>query len=761
MRPGALGFLIAGGLFSLQADASPSLPPPLPGEALRHAAAPFDARIAPPAAGPEGSIELFEAGTRWRLWPLDERRRESVPLPGFQLPHGPRIGYANTYPARYASVASAQGTWLIGPTIELVRADGSRQSARPKAPRHRVRALALPDGALLAVGGYSWPERRDFTHNLRIERIWLDAGGRIQSEELPPIPVELKGSGVWEGFDGYHIVLTADGHLMVAGDPYRNLCLLLDLQRRTWQKLPAMAAGRDRPALLRLPDGRIWASGGGGRGRTETTSELWDPRRREWSPGPDLPLPMVDHSAVFDAAQGVALLAGGQHAGVVGWRPGSAPAFIAATHAAQRRHAGVFVLPGGRLALAGGDHARHYGEAWGRPTPGIAVVPYLSQPAGQRPPAWPATHDGALLERDGLLLAVGGYLHHTHHGSDEDAATRLAESLDPDGRTARSLPPLPVSVGPTQAAWIGPRAVLIQAETAEPEGLARQWLGVLDPLDAPARTLPLPPGPTHAGSDGQHRRMRLVGAHDGQGWLIAEDAGAVRVAAQPPHYTPAERLQRQRRGFAGRVLADGRVVVAGGEVESELVAARPADCADCPPRYLGFGPLLPSRRHEWYDPHSGVWTSSAPARASGGPVAILADGRVAKLGEFRARADDPAAPPGALLELSDAEGRRWRTLPLPPGFPADSPAAARALHAPQNAVPAAPRALFVGYQNGDTVPWWWLPDVDAPEPAWLPLGEASPPHAFPPGEHDSGIRTAAGRLLWVGGSAGVIGVTRR
>ncbi|OHC69735.1 MAG: hypothetical protein A2045_11895 [Rhodocyclales bacterium GWA2_65_20] len=745
------------------------LPPPLTGEQLTHQNVPLKNQFAPAVAGPGGSVFVFtrdgDNPVRWWLLPQDELRQPSVPLKHFKVPFGSRLGYSEKYPAKYASVGTAKGSWLIGPTVEFIRIDGSAASGKLKWPRNNVKAVGLPDDSVVVVGGYSWPEARDFSFTLKAERVWLDGRGQVQTEELPAVPVDIKATGVWESLWGFSLVHIGNGRVLLAGSEYRNLTLLLDPKTRSWQKLPGMKQPRTDPALVLLPDGRVWASGGKGWGKAETSSELWNPVTQAWTAGPDLPVAMVDHTAVLTANRDTALLAGGYFPTILGWKMGFGGVFIAAQHAQQRRNAGVVALPNQRLALLGGRYARQYGEGWGRSTPGVAVVSLDLAASGNRAAAWPTTRVGALLERQGQVLAVGGLMHHNHNGSDEDLGTRLVERVDSTSGRVTTLTPLPIMAGRTQAAWISDNEALIHAEASSSEAGSRQWLGLIDLHSGARRTLPLPENGTYFMSDGIHRRMRLVGAHGGRGWLVAEDAQTQRVGVNQPVFEAAPRLQRQRKDFVGRVLADGRVVIAGGEVESELVAARIAECAKCPVRYVGFGPQLPSRRHEVFDPVANEWVSSVPSRAAGGPATIFADGRVAKLGMFsepskkKADADAPAVRPQGLLEVSDVAGKSWRTLALPSGVVVPEGGNGVRLWAVQNEAESLQRALFFGiwiYDEGVTQ-WWWLDDVDSSSLSWRKLGVSMAPYAFPPGEQDSGLLTADGRKLFVvGGDSGVV-----
>ncbi len=204
------------------------------------------------------------------------------------------------------------------------------------------------------------------------------------------------------------------------------------------------------------------------------------------------------------------------------------------------------------------------------------------------------------------------------------------------------------------------------------------------------------------------------------------------------------------------MLANGTVVVAGGEVESEMVLARTEQCPACPERYVGFGPPLPSRRHEIYDPARQVWTSSAASRASGGPVAILADGRVAKLGYLHQRLKNSADPTKPierdlpLLELSDRAGTSWRTLVPPLTLEENGQGRVLAPVGPG----LAPGILLFGHARTNGEYDWWIGDVDGANPGWRALGLAAPPYFFVRGRVDSGLRNASGHKIWLVGAEG-------
>ncbi len=188
-------------------------------------------------------------------------------------------------------------------------------------------------------------------------------------------------------------------------------------------------------------------------------------------------------------------------------------------------------------------------------------------------------------------------------------------------------------------------------------------------------------------------------------------------------------------------------------------------------RYIGYGPSLPSRRHEIFDPKTGAWSPPAPARAAGGPAAILADGRVAKIGLIIERVKNPNAADQSIersrpmLELSDVAGQRWKTIDFPPEATLpDSVDHNISLFAVHNDAPGLARALFLGVNNHRTgwVAWWWFDDLDATPLVWRSLPNAVAPYRFPPGEHAGGHKAADGwQLYFTGGHNGVIADGKR
>lgn len=707
---------------SVAADDTPAAKP-VPGEVFNHTDQSVRRQFAPPLAGGEGSVLLFneEGGVPklWRVFPLEPARSTTAALSAFRLPFGQDSGSSTPYAAPHASVATPAGVWLAGPAVQLLRPNGQWLTGKLNWPRSGPGAVALHDGSIMVVGGGSWPASRDGSTSLKVERAWLDERGQIKTEVLPPLPVDISGNGVWDTVSGYKLAHLGRGRVMLAGGEYRNLTLVYEPAEKAWKRLTGMKVARTDPALMLMPDGRMWATGGTGfsNGDAPSTSELWSPITQQWTPGPALPVPMVGHKAVFSHDGASVLLAGGYVPAVLAWKLDQSEITVAAVHGMQRQGAGLVPLPGRRLGLVSGIRSRGYNEAWGQRSEGASVVSLDSAMSGKGAPVWPLAVHGAMAERQGQLLTASGEFAHGYGGSAQTLPSRLLELTDlATGRVSSRLP-LPFSARHAQAAWQGNTQALIHGETAE----GSQWLVSVDTTTGASQPVANPPKSTYGMSDGIHNRMRLIGADADKAWLVSETADVYWVDANASSTRDGPRLQRQRSGFVGRVLADGRAVVAGGEVEAELVAARVDGCGDCPVRYIGFGPLSPSRRHERFDPVSQQWLASSPSRAAGGSVAIFADGQVVKLGSLPDRANPDGETP--MLELCDATGTQWKTLAwpigamLPGGFVENS-----VVLTVINDGPSLQDALFVGtYTNTGNKQWWWTPSVSSTPIAWRAL----------------------------------------
>lgn len=124
---------------------------------------------------------------------------------------------------------------------------------------------------------------------------------------------------------------------------------------------------------------------------------------------------------------------------------------------------------------------------------------------------------------------------------------------------------------------------------------------------------------------------------------------------------------RQGTPVVARGLADGRLVIAEGQIQPYRIAIAPSDedGGSGELTYTGFGHWSHALDYDVYDPGTNTWQTSVPVRLPhGSPMQILGDGRVLRSGH----SDIPPGGDVALehaVELSRADGSGWENLPPP------------------------------------------------------------------------------------------------
>jgi hypothetical protein len=747
-----------------QNDATPPahLPDAMPGEQwIRDLDLSLNHQFAPVLPMNDGSALIFTRNDRkaeiTRYWPATSRLQK-IDTKGLEIPYLFRERYANQWPAFYRSVQTSAGIWLIGETVELLRPDNTRISGTLRMPRNEPKAVALPDGSILVMGSETWTEKDpSFTPKVHMaERLRLSADGKIVSEFTAPLPpCESKSCTTSDGLWSFSATYLGNGRVMFAGGYWIPQVYIYDATSDKWHTCPPMHEARSDFSLTTLPDGRVLAAGGKG----AQSTELWDPKTEQWSMGPRLPIATRDHTALLLDKKTV-VLAGGGFAGVLTWDIDTPQWQVAALHTWSRARGGVIAYGGDKLAIIGGLHADSYGQAYGYSTPGISIVSLTKGAERAGLPVDTINTNGAFALRGEKLFTAGGASTSYFDGSEWTEGTSIVELDNLRNDKVQTLPPLPIAANFVQAFWIDDTRILALAR----DNAKASWFGIIDSSSGRQTASPLPK-PSMDAATGNLAGLKLVGVHNGIAWLVSDQADVHKLDIAANKISDAPRMQRQRQQFSARVLGNGKIVVAGGVVESEIVLSRDENCPRCPERYIGFGQLLPSRRHEIFDPATSQWTSSAPSRAQGGPVAILADGRVAKLGVLTQRQKDPTNPAtpitttGPLLEISDADGAKWHTLTLPP--PLQSAKDRSNEHDRIVAITGSEglldNTLLYGIANDNGETEWWSIDVSKSTVTWQRIGVAPPPFSFMRNATDSGQRSARGHRIFLVGSNSAIG----
>ena len=523
------------------------------------------------------------------------------PLPRAPIPPARR-------PVRIAVLAAlllgaGMVPWLV--TLRRPTTLGAPQTRRsdPLAPAPVAAPPAAPD-TLVRTGAMASPRAGAVAALLR-NGLALVAGGTDDTGPLASAELfdpqagrdgAFKPAGPMAGArEGAAIALLGDGRVLIAGGEGRSGTLdtseLFDPVSATFQPGPRLLSARARTVAVALGDGRVLLAGGERDGVQLGSAELYDPTGSAPAAGAftaAAPLRTARARAVAALLpDGTVLIAGG-----LGPEPlssaelflppprGSAGAgsFVSAGHLAEARAgASALPLPGGTVLIAGGDQAGRALASVERYQPGPAGkdgAHGVFRPLG--PLATPRHGALALVLPAGDLLFAGGEGDNQSRLASAEVYDPFAPGTQPGAPPGQSrpLPNLSTPRGEAVAVllpngraliaggdWGGHRA-LSSAELYLPRGAGPSGRAVrTGDLRAPrasACAVALASG-----------RIVLAGGRGAAvlGALELFDpraAGGVGAFALPGAAGAAGTLLRPRELPVGALLADGRVLVAGG-----------------------------------------------------------------------------------------------------------------------------------------------------------------------------------------------------
>jgi N-acetylneuraminic acid mutarotase len=410
-----------------------------------------------------------------------------------------------------------------------------------------------------------------------------------------------------------------------------------------------MNEGRIVHTATLLPDGRVLVVGGFGAGgfgpAASTPAELFNPATGQWTPTAPLPLNegRAHHSATL-LPNGQVLVVGGE-VGFSGNATLRSSAFIfdPATgnwtptgnlNAARSRHTAT-LLPNGKVLVTGGS---------GDPTgAAIASVEIFDPATG----TWKLTnsmsdarilHTATLLP-NGRLLVTGGLI---GIGA-TDPMIAGTEIFDPATETWTPIGDLKDARANHTATLLAGGQVLVAGGRPAPTST------IPDPEIGSAELLDPAIGNWTATGDLTSRREDHTATLLADGRvLVAGGAGRSAELYDPAtgNWTATGDLTSRREDHTATLLADGRVLVAGGGKGSDDNDHRG-----------GAG-----RSAELYDPATGNWTAAGDltSRREDHTATLLADGRVLVAGGGKGSDDnDHRGGAGRSAELYDPATGNW------------------------------------------------------------------------------------------------------
>jgi len=550
-------------------------------------------------------------------------------------------------------------------------------------------------------------------------------GGHLVARDLPALPIAYGDDTAWVALDDHRVMLVG------GSDGERPPCVscrattqVLDVTTGRWSAGPALLEGRSKATAVRLPDGSVLVAGGYsakvgvGDGGTRSV-ERWTPRTGTFEPMPALPVGEVGASASWmPGREGrTLLLAEGLSTAVSACDLSTGAWYLAGVTPDEYE-------PGQLLPFL------RDGQAWawqmmdviGRwPRHVFRLVPPPEPRGARAASSGPATtRDITPPDLDHRFVAQSRFV--------EADVTHPALLLGPELFEDQQHF-LPAAVTAVDASGRAIPLPSLNHGRREPDVL-RIGGGLLVTggdnhsayrLESP----PLPPEwlpSTADGLRGRWRDLRDTGlrpgvftapSRDGGVIEIAQDGEVVRARLQPGAAPdtlawvrrPWAHLKLPRRSTADspmvvRELADGRLIVAGGEVQSDRLppddretAALPASAASSPSATSepsstastqepvndanagsngapdaspDAAPQDADARDTWYSEdrfevvdHAGGTVLSPPSRPEWGTTIVLDDGRVVK----RYPPDETGR---TVLEAFDPVAGRWRELPALP-----------------------------------------------------------------------------------------------
>lgn len=654
-----------------------------------------------------GQTLYFERdGDQPRLWRLDWKTNIATPSLIKNLP-------VQDDKKRYTAVKTSAGIWLIGPVVMLIHPD-DRQEILSGFDANEPTSVPLNDGSVLVLGH----GMHDHTEQMR--RLVPTPQG-IVVEDKGLLPNYLSGQNVnYKARYGVAAVMLADGRVFTAGGGYdgdAQRAAFVDPLTGTVQAATDMPHKRTYAVLMPLSDGRIVVAGHPHLrcyDQDVRTVDIFDPKSNQWQSLPDLPFPLCADAYNADGPSGVVLpdgkivLGGYLEQHLMALHPdakgvnGYANAWEVIGPTDRMRISGTLqALSNNEVVIAGGVHHLDFGGCcYGTPGAERVALPAESgdQPTGFRSVGLPLQGVGVAQRNGKLFIASGRQFSFTSTG--QLRYSSLVELLDLQTGRVQQLPVLPFVTGGAQVAWLDDDHVLVKGQAVEtgsggftpgsnlssyiPASSGamavysisnRQWSKPVDPEALRNVTLL---------NTTLLNTTRLNANGDEIIFIATSNASMYRLHWSTQQLDMVATSPVMHSNVIARRLQDGRVILAGGEMQRQRISLIDEQCEsaasdpdkECKEQFTGWGPLLPALRYQWYTPSvsggQGNWQLSEPdsLMESYDPnsevlqTLIDAEGRVIRFVHPSDSCCDKLYA-SLKLERSSGDGKSWQSLPGP------------------------------------------------------------------------------------------------
>lgn len=640
----------------------------------------------PLAVGTSNMLLFQRSGENAVIWRIDwiTGKVSSLPVPEIKLQKE----------GRYTALLSRDGLWLLGDMSVLIRPDGRRLLLPTKF--NEPVAVVLDDQSLLVLGPSLHGIGGDVAY--RMQQLSLDRTARqiLQTDRgllsYDGRPNE-KGQRYRAPRYGHGAVKLDDGGvLLFGGDATPTLASIIypRAERGAWtpSPLPPMPNERVFGVAQRLPDGRIAITGAQhlrcyGEAEKARSVDVFDPRSRQWSKLP--PLPFVPCSDAYGAdvpsialSPNGALLVGAhlEPQVMVLPRDAASPGGYAADWQVYgsmplRRISGVLQALSERdVAVAGG--VDNLEGDFGGCCYATAGIDRIDISPGARKESLSMRLNGAGVARRGRLVFAGGGRRFGFTGSGQMRYSAHAELIDLSRGTTQQLPNMPFASGAVKAVWLDDQRILVKGRTQANDRafeLNGNLASYIPPSSAAMAIFNLAENRwTMPAVAREFESARLIGGEGNSALLLSASLQLVRLDLSSGQAESLMQARRYRHGGEARLLADGRLVLAGGDVQSATISVIDSDCEsaidqECPEQFVGFGPYGAEALVEMLKPDTTGAASASSTLSEAGPSAVVS-AVITAAGQVVVLAQNEQARQTTIAR-SGADGKRWESLPLP------------------------------------------------------------------------------------------------